>query len=157
MSLPAPLPLNSNFRLIRNTKISASLNMMSSLKKQCPIICTSRNHNEVQTQICTALLFSHPYQITFYFSFMLWCRCGFKWRSNAIKAIAFTAHWLRDIQIIGFLLCTILQVCHVIYRRCTGAVVQSLNEMNVSIAHALIIGLNQQKDGNRLQFFHPLI
>lgn len=34
MSLPAPSPLNSNFTLIQNTKISASPNMKPSLKKK---------------------------------------------------------------------------------------------------------------------------
>lgn len=155
MSLPAPSPLNSNFTLIRNTKISASLNIMSSLKKQCLIICTSRNHNEVQTQICTARLFSHPYQITFYFSSMLWCGCGVQTPSKQLLLLL--TGW-ETYKLLGF-------YCAPFYRPVmwfTADVQGGFSSVTKRgwmywFHHALIIGLNLQKDGNRFKFFHLLI
>lgn len=72
MSLPAPSPLNSNFTLIQNTKISASPNMKSSLKKNkkkkaatLDYLHQSKNHDEADARTAVSL---HPSQITFHFS-----------------------------------------------------------------------------------------
>lgn len=101
MSVPAPSPLNSNFTLIQNTKISASPNMMWSLKNN--ITAMSDYLHQSKTVMKYILIFRLPLSEWNHIPFLLIVLMrsdaaeGSSATCNAVgEPAVFTARWSRD-------------------------------------------------------------
>lgn len=177
MSLPAPSPLNSNFTLIHDTKINASLKTVSSLKVMPDYLHQSRSQSKWWCTMTEMYSWAYCHWLKYFsFYFILWNNRVLLRKIQVFKryemlhvSTAGIANWLRDT--IMFWVYNVPQFYHVIYSRCRRSFCEvskhvkmcfhcnCLFLLRASIKVVWFLSFSsqdkQRKDNNQHKFIHP--